>query len=608
MPKTRKKRKGKLKSQKSSAATDESSIGEVSSKLDSEAKNGDTDTLLTDKSESDLKAQLQEEINRLQEEYMRQKQVTEELNRERNKVIENRAINSEHVIPTGELPSPARPEYPEIYAEETPIEHDIIDDSAIYDQFRDTVTEIRNELDQLKINLNDKADSSRLSELTRIEELNSHLQNNVQQFSVQVGKLQKEVKKTDQKLSDVLLDLGFEENLDINKVPHKILVLVYETILNDAIQKIRHTKGVQDTETAVNDILENIRSHTSGAELFKFEHNKISIPELHQYLKKKLISPNQIHITYNSILEKFLEYVPGYTPKNFKAMIKIKSQEYTISNVIKLDERFEDYVAGLAKLEKNLNKFLEEYEENTANQESRKDEIGDFHTTLTALSERIEDIPNLLEKILAAQLEDKINTILDTRLSEISLDKSSEMASSDKKKTGKKGKSKKKSAETVIDSDDEAKDETEGIPEIKPEMDIETGTTPEQDSAIEDSQVPQVVQESPEVQETETDSEPESQPAPEITSEPPSTPTPPPPIFKSITLGDDESDDLDFPKKESETEDSERENEEEIDEETDEDKNKEKAKDIEEDSKLIEKIIKSSRKGKKPKKDTKNTD
>jgi hypothetical protein len=227
--------------------------------------------------------------------------------------------------------------------------------------------------------------------------------------------MEKVLKKTDEKLDAVLMDLGFEESLNINKVPNYILVMVYETILNDVINRIKLVIGAQDTEEAVHKILEDVRSHTSGGELFKYEHNKISIPELKQYLDNKMISPRQIHLTFNSIVNRLIEYVPGYTPKNFKAMIKIMSQEYAVETTAKLEDRFNALLEDLNDIKGNINKFMLGYKDKVVNQQFYEKEMKNVNMHIGKLVDRIDVLPNTIEKnlneIIGKKIEEKISEL-----------------------------------------------------------------------------------------------------------------------------------------------------------------------------------------------------
>lgn len=429
MPKTRKKAK-KTKDKKSKIDS-----APVSEQLDSdtdeqnfsnqEAAEGEESIDISSADDESLKAQLQSELQRLQDEYKRQKQITADLEHEHEAA---QTLARETISPISSssadttnstTPSPLvsetapqateLPDYPEIFSPEPGFDSDFLGTPAVNKQFMDTVTNIESELGSLKAQIANKLDRESLGDIERLEQMNRKLENTIEQFSKQVKAFQKDVERTDLKLGNVLLDLGFEESLEINKIPHKILVLVYETILNDIVTRIKHGKGTQDTEEAVNDILEDVRSHTSGGELFKYEHNKIRILELQTYLRKKLISPKQIHITYTSILEKLLDYVPGYQPKNFKAMIKMQSQEYAVSNVIKLDERVEELVTQMATLEKSLNKFMSKFKDNTGDQQSFENQLEMINNLMSQFSSSIDELPKIIDERLEAILEQKLN-------------------------------------------------------------------------------------------------------------------------------------------------------------------------------------------------------
>lgn len=401
MPKTRKrksKKTGKSKIVKDTCAEEPEVKHDEPSETVEDTPGTEIDEGINNLTEPELKASLKEELQRLQDEYKRQKGITGELEREREK-LQMELLTANTLPPAASIPSEPAPKlggYPDVFSGEPEFDQSFMTEPGVDKQVVESVSQIKSELAEIKTQLENKVDMEALNNLPRLEEMSSDLAKNIAKFTKDLLQMQKEIEKKDQKLKDILLDLGFEESLDINKIPPKILVLVYETILNDVLTRIKFTKGAQDTETAVNKIFENIRTHTSGSELFQFEGNKITIPNLPIYLTKKLISSKQIYITYNSILKQLLEYVPGYEPKNFKAMIKIKTQEYSIDRVIKLDTDFETFSTELDELKKHLN---------------------NINIQITNLSNRLEELPQMMEeklsKLVAAKLdglpEDELN-------------------------------------------------------------------------------------------------------------------------------------------------------------------------------------------------------
>jgi hypothetical protein len=409
MPKTRKKRKPEKSEEPSEQIQDEEQVKDSESEIDD--------------SEAGKQSELEAELKRLQDEYKRQKEITSELEREREKMNTAYEFAPEPITKPGPG-APTVPGYAEILADEPRFEEEYLGAVEADNKLLEDISSMKLELDQLKGELENKVDSDSLSGLSRIEQMNQKLMDDVIEFKSEVAKHQREVEKTDQKLSDVLSDLGFDESLDINKIPYGILVMVYETILNDIITLLKHRKGTHDTEEAVKSVLEDVRSHTSGGELFKFDRNIIEIPELRQYLAKKLISPKQIHITYESILQQLLEYVPGYTPKNFKAMIKVKSQEYAVTTATRLEEGFETLSSEMEKLKKTINKFIAESKGEDSETGSIDDELAKLNDQIANLTSRLDGFPEVME----SKLDLMLGTRFGDKLPEVHVDTSEKPA------------------------------------------------------------------------------------------------------------------------------------------------------------------------------------
>jgi hypothetical protein len=362
--------------------------------------------------ESALRTELESELKRLQEEFKRQKQITEELERKRDRVqLEGPGAVAEYTKDDTSQTEGSDLDlevYPSVL--DTALDQSIKSDLEIDIRFIKSIEGIKTDLVNLQEQIESKIDSNALDELRTEQVALDNITEKINRFEREFSRMEKVLKKTDEKLDAVLMDLGYEESLNINKVPNYILVLVYETILNDVINRIKLVLGAQDTEEAVNKILEDVRSHTSGGELFKYEHNKISIPELKQYLDNKMISPRQIHLTFNSIVNRLIEYVPGYTPKNFKAMIKIMSQEYAVETTAKLEDRFNNLLEDLNDIKGNINKFMLGYKDKVVNQQFYEKEMKNVNMHIGKLVDRIDDLPNSIEK----NLEFDFKNILDT--------------------------------------------------------------------------------------------------------------------------------------------------------------------------------------------------
>jgi len=163
----------------------------------------------------------------------------------------------------------------------------------------------------------------------------------------------RELMKIDHKIADIMEEVGFGESLDVSKIPPNILEIVYQTTLDDVVNELFRNLGPHDAEQVVRDTLEDVRLRTSGSELFRFDGRRIRTRELARAIEQKLISAKQIQTTYSVLLERMLEYIPTHKAKNFRAMIKIKSQEYAVDKTTKLLE----YMAKIEENVSNVNRM-----------------------------------------------------------------------------------------------------------------------------------------------------------------------------------------------------------------------------------------------------------
>ncbi len=193
--------------------------------------------------------------------------------------------------------------------------------------------------------------------------------------------------------------MGVEEEIDVNKIPPSILRLVYQYTLNDAIITLRKYVGPNDAERIIEDVLTSVRTKTSGTELFKLKNGKIEARDIEIAIKKKLISPKQIHLTYIEIINSIKEYLPGYIPKNFASLLRTKGQEYAIENTTENRLRMEMIERSVKNLQGNM-----AYMENALRE--------DISETKKLIEMDIEEKNReYLEKM--EKLSDEINTIKD---------------------------------------------------------------------------------------------------------------------------------------------------------------------------------------------------
>ncbi|MDD4307459.1 MAG: hypothetical protein PHU53_01450 [Thermoplasmata archaeon] len=266
--------------------------------------------------------------------------------------------------------------------ERAEIEALIKDALASYQPKAQTGDDIGERLDRLseKINqVNIRADSG-------ISNLKIHLDKVSK--DVELKRIEKELEKVSERVQDIMEDSGYGESLSVTKIPPTILEIVYQAILDDIHIEIIRTKGAQDAEKIARSALEEVRLKTSGSELFKFDGRKIVTDSLAKSIESTMISAKQIQTTYDVLLEKLLETVPHHKAKNFKGMIKIKSQEFAVDRATKLTK---DY----SKLEKILESTNQMVAAMAANFNTRNLELHEMvreiqETTLATKADRDE--------------------------------------------------------------------------------------------------------------------------------------------------------------------------------------------------------------------------
>ncbi|MBI5000651.1 MAG: hypothetical protein HZB92_03870 [Euryarchaeota archaeon] len=160
----------------------------------------------------------------------------------------------------------------------------------------------------------------------------------------------KNVDKLDNRLDSVMDEIGYGEILDVSKIPPNILEIVYQTTLEDIVREMGKTRSAQEVGSIVEQTLEDVRRNTSGSELFEYNGRKLTTRGLAKTVEQGLISAKQVQTTYSELLTKLLERVPEYKPKNFQAMIKIKSQEYAVDMVTQ-------FIGRMDRMERAIDNF-----------------------------------------------------------------------------------------------------------------------------------------------------------------------------------------------------------------------------------------------------------
>jgi len=190
-----------------------------------------------------------------------------------------------------------------------------------------------------------------------LEEIDSQLKNlgGISNLGWTVKQLGKNLDRQDKRYKDLSEEVGFGESLDVGKIPPTILENVYQAIIDDVVHVLHKTLGSHDSGATINRTLDDIRSKTSGSELFRFDGQRLFTVNLAKTLDSKLISAKQIQATYKELLARLLDHIPHHKPKNFRSMIKIKSQEFAVERVTMMIHQIDSLTRKLEDSQKNLN-------------------------------------------------------------------------------------------------------------------------------------------------------------------------------------------------------------------------------------------------------------
>jgi hypothetical protein len=304
----------------------------------------------------------------------------------------------------------------------------------------------------------------------KIDSLNQELEESGRKYGT-YQHIIREMKKLDEKNEEILEEIGFGEGMNVSKIPPNILESVYESTIEDIVNEIRKNRGSHDAEAIINRTLEDIRTRTSGSELFYFDGRMLRTRNLANSILHKLISAKQVQTTYDELLGKLLEYLPGYKAKNFRAMIKLKSQEYAVDKTTLLLERFNQLKEDINHLQNmvgsvsNRQNTIELEINNLIKSMAGAEDLERFTKQMEEFSSRIGEFGEALPQLKERQISqwDSLSTELKT-ISEkiIELDKNHAKPQEEPKITPQKG-----VVELGVDEDEEMKeDETrEGLTE-----------------------------------------------------------------------------------------------------------------------------------------------
>lgn len=189
------------------------------------------------------------------------------------------------------------------------------------------------ELEETVQTLNNLLSSLSARMLRNVDDLKDEVGRRVGFADIQV--VQKDLEKIRAKIDDIVDEVGYGEALDITKVPPEILEAAYQTILDDVLEELRKARGSHDAEQHILHSLEQLRLKMSGSELFHYKPHRIHVG-VAKAMAKNLVSARQVQMTYEELLRHLLEPIHYHAPKNFRAIVKIKTQEYAVDTATKL--------------------------------------------------------------------------------------------------------------------------------------------------------------------------------------------------------------------------------------------------------------------------------
>lgn len=288
---------------------------------------------------------------------------------------------------------------------------------------RKDLEDLSRDLEAIESELNTKVDFVALSRMSEdykssIEQINESITKmnrkidavvrEIEETDKKFGSAQnifREMKKLDEKTSEILEEIGFGESLNVAKIPPNILENVYESTIEDIINELHNNFGSHDAEKIITSTLEDVRTRTSGSELFYFDGRMMRTRNLAKAIQSKLISAKQVQTTYAELLRKLMEYLPGYKAKNFRAVIKLKSQEYAVDKTTQLLDTFDaikmdiDHLKNMIGSVSNRQNTIEMEIDRVIRSKIEKEDIEQIRSQIEEIKLKQNDFDDVLKRI-----------------------------------------------------------------------------------------------------------------------------------------------------------------------------------------------------------------
>ncbi len=193
------------------------------------------------------------------------------------------------------------------------------------------IQELRSNLDEMQRSLAVREDVERPAEgKVAVEPQPDGAQERVSALDRRVEELSRTVRAT-----------VLPERIDPTAIPPPVLQEVYERTLTDVYQEMARQFGAGAPRTT-RAIMEEVRRASSGMEFFRLVDDlRIEAPGLAQALRRKLLSPHQVHLTYNEFIRRLSAQVPLYRAQSFADLVSARTSAYTVATVASLAEEYE---------------------------------------------------------------------------------------------------------------------------------------------------------------------------------------------------------------------------------------------------------------------------
>ncbi len=241
------------------------------------------------------------------------------------------------------------------------------------DTIEEDYTRFKNTINELKSNLKSFMENTS-SELGRVKQ-ETERKAEKELVESKVEDVEEGVDQVDERLSEVMREVGFGEKIDPSNIPPVLLESIYQKILDEIIVELRDNLGTHEANLVIQQELENMRMRTSGSELFQYDGRDITIRNLISSIENNLISPKQIHSTFQELVQKLSEKIPNYRPRNFRAMVRAEGLEYVITKTTNLISKMDEIDSKISEIEKNVNTLNEGQKEKYSELTEKMNEI-----------------------------------------------------------------------------------------------------------------------------------------------------------------------------------------------------------------------------------------